>query len=231
MPSCLQHIPNMSPCNVTFFGQIDAATDDMCNFANYHAGMFVVFGVMTAVSLVGTALLFVCNGCTVTDSVEWCAKTVVVYLFLTFGLESSLVFLYVVMVVLFVCVPVRDVLARCFPRGVVGVETEPVTNTPIIIETAPAVVDNESIVLDIVAEPVTNPPIIIETAPAVADTESIVLDIVAELPESSTECTICLDLIGSSVMLKTKCNHEFHLACIAKWPMNTCPNCRAPLDP
>jgi hypothetical protein len=207
----------MSPCNVTFFGQIDAATDDMCNFANYHAIMFVAFGIMLAVSLFMTAMLYVCNGCTVTDSVERCAKITVLYLFLVFGLEPVLVFAYVVVMVLFVCVPMRD----CFPRmdvpapavGVIQVivETEPVANTPIIIETAPP--------------------------PAVIDTGSIVLDIVAELPaeeeDASTECTICLIPVGSSDRLKTNCCHEFHLTCIAKWLQtnNTCPNCRAPLDP
>jgi hypothetical protein len=196
----------MSPCNVTFIGEVDIATDDLCNYANYHAIMFVVFGIMLVISLVMTALLYVCNGCTVTDSVERCAKITVLYLFLAFGLESVLVFAYVVMAVLFVCVPVRDVLAGCFPRRVAGVVPIPIP--PPVVEVAA---------------------IIIETAPPPE-----FIDIVVEFPayeeESSTECTICLDLIGSSPLLETNCGHKFHLACIVKWSNNTCPNCRAPLD-
>ena len=41
-------------------------------------------------------------------------------------------------------------------------------------------------------------------------------------------CSICLDEITSNDILKTRCNHVFHIFCISNWKRkhNTCPNCR-----
>lgn len=49
------------------------------------------------------------------------------------------------------------------------------------------------------------------------------------LLHENDECTICFENINSNNKLVIKCNHIFHLGCLAKWysyDNNNCPMCR-----
>lgn len=56
----------------------------------------------------------------------------------------------------------------------------------------------------------------------------------AELREIKTvQCTICLDDVGDTDRVVTKCGHIFHASCLFEnnTHANTCPNCREPIAP
>jgi hypothetical protein len=40
-------------------------------------------------------------------------------------------------------------------------------------------------------------------------------------------CSICLDPLSSSVLLKLSCDHQFHAICYFQWGKKMCPLCRA----
>jgi hypothetical protein len=48
----------------------------------------------------------------------------------------------------------------------------------------------------------------------------------------SKDCPICFEEIKVLESKKTKCNHEFHSACLTRWlsSKNTCPMCRSVLE-
>ena len=64
----------------------------------------------------------------------------------------------------------------------------------------------------------------------------MVVSIYRQLPfqqeDNVTKCTICLDPIALSAIMKLLCDHIFHRHCIEKWKerKNTCPLCRKVID-
>ena len=50
---------------------------------------------------------------------------------------------------------------------------------------------------------------------------------------SSNDCPICFNNLNDSPIITTNCNHKFHAECLQSWQLirNTCPLCRANLDP
>ena len=84
----------MSPCNVTFFGQINATTDDLCNYANYHAIAFVLSGVLAVVMLVIATTLFMCKK----DGAGKYCYTACICIVTAFGFEAWFALGYLVVI-------------------------------------------------------------------------------------------------------------------------------------
>jgi hypothetical protein len=118
-------------CNITIMGGwVEVESVSMCNFVNYHAFMLSVFGPAAVLLLVVTAILFIGSRCVLTESVEQLGKTTILCFFLSLGLESWLVFLYLMMFFIFMCVPFSRVLSSFF-RGSV-----PVVADDIVVQVA-----------------------------------------------------------------------------------------------
>ena len=147
--------PATIPCNITIIGgYIEVETVALCNFVNYHAFMLSVFGPASLFFLLFTMFLLACNRCVPTDSVEQCCKAGLVCFFLSCGLESWLAFVYLALLILFMCVPLSRLVlsARFFRRNtavaavedvaleedvVVVLTIDPDTVCPICLESGP----------------------------------------------------------------------------------------------
>jgi hypothetical protein len=111
-------------CNITFFNiRIEVETSVLCNYVNYHAFMLVAFGMGTVIMLSATTWTLVLNRGVVTEGVVVYAKTAVLCFFLAFGLESWLLFLYLVMIIIFISVPISHICRALSANAVVDVIT------------------------------------------------------------------------------------------------------------
>ncbi len=236
---CLQSVAAYD-CNVTFFGEMETETNDMCNYVNYHTSMLVVCGVISALCFITTVLHIVCNSDL--EIVENYMYYTIIFLILMVGFEG------VCLAFLSACL--FTLLCRCLSKPALicvqcthgaaaalhSVSKQACASLRSMLHPLPWPSMNLVFHTQVHVEPPPPPSLeVMVEAPPPGD-EVVEISIVAfdECTAAddtlSYECPICFESGGdSNAWFTTKCRHSFHLACINKCVQDSCPLCRRPM--
>jgi hypothetical protein len=136
-------------CNLTMMigARFSVESHGMCNYINYHIFMLCVFGLTALAMLALCGCVFLANRCVVTPGVELLGKVAALCGFMSFGLESWLAFLYLSMLIVFLCVPMsRLVLAA------VCIRTRVVAEESVVVVIAVEEEEDDSVVVFVVPD-------------------------------------------------------------------------------
>ena len=180
---------------------VTVISDGLCTYLNYHICMLTIFGPSAVFFMMKAAFHAGCKDDP--DAAEFSGKCAFVCAGMTLGVEFSLIFLYISVLLLlitrYIALFTKWIFSAIalFTKWILRKATHRVV--PVVV-------------------------IVVESPITVAPAEPMNITIVIMDPTTDS-CPICLSSDNGDWAV-TGCGHKFHNVCIKKWTNRTCPMCR-----